>query len=54
MEQEGFQQFEDLPFKIAVLGIFGASLTFVPDYSLSPYKVAIINAMLYYMLTGFI
>lgn len=47
VEQEGFQQFEVLPFIVAILGIFGASLTFVPDLSFSCYKVIITNVMAY-------
>ncbi|CAL4947206.1 unnamed protein product [Urochloa decumbens] len=45
--QEGFRQFEDLPFKVALLGIFGALLTFVPDYSLSAYKTAALIGLLF-------
>ncbi|CAO1946151.1 unnamed protein product [Urochloa humidicola] len=45
--QEGFQQFEDLPFKVALLGICGALLTFIPDYSLSAYKAAALIGLLF-------
>ncbi|KAL6614416.1 hypothetical protein ACP70R_036686 [Stipagrostis hirtigluma subsp. patula] len=40
LEQEGLLQFQKLPFSVAILGIFGACLPFIPDLSISAYKIA--------------
>ncbi|KAL6845475.1 hypothetical protein ACP4OV_024970 [Aristida adscensionis] len=53
--QESFLKFEISPFSVAILGIFCACLPFIPDHTITAYKVAsFIIAMFFRILDSFL